>query len=157
MYPHYEPVIKPAFERDLRDFRSFLDEQRLGELKITQCEVTYVNHIISGEGWDQFGEIHRIFGFWHQPPTPAPGEPEDFTIRLRFPIDNEKGKPIGRLHVEVLTALRAADSRPMYVMNLVARGLYGMNFDFFDIGRQWIVKSFEQLTTEDMHRIWRKK
>jgi hypothetical protein len=42
-------------------------------------------------------------------------------------------------------------------MNLTARGLYGNGFDFFDLGRQWIVKSFEQLTTEGMHRIWRKK
>ena len=30
-------------------------------------------------------------------------------------------------------------------------------FDFFDIGRRWIVQSFERLTTADMHRIWRKK
>jgi hypothetical protein len=45
----------------------------------------------------------------------------------------------------------------MYVMNLTARGLFGTGFDFFDIGRQWIVKSFEQLTTDEMHRIWRKK
>jgi len=157
VYPHYEPVIKPAFERDLREFRLFLSEERLGELKVTQCEVTYVNHIVSGEGWDRFAEIQRIFRFWQQPPAPAPGNPEDFGIRFRFPITNEEGRPIGRLHVEVQPAFRATDNRPMYVMNLTARGLYGVGLDFFDIGRQWIVKSFEQLTTEEMHRIWRKK
>jgi hypothetical protein len=43
------------------------------------------------------------------------------------------------------------------VMNLTARGQYDVDLDFFDIGRQWIVKSFEELTTETMHRIWRKK
>ncbi len=156
-YPHYEPVIKPAFERDLREFQSFLDEQKLGQIKVTQCEVTYVNHIVSGEGWDRFSEIHRIFSFWRQPAAPVPGDPEDFGIRVRFPILNNDGHPIGRLHIEVQPALRATDNRPMYVMNLTARGLYGTNLDFFDIGRQWIVKSFEQLTTEDMHRVWRKK
>jgi hypothetical protein len=42
-------------------------------------------------------------------------------------------------------------------MNLTARGQLGDGIEFFDIGRQWIVKSFEQLTTEHMHKIWRKK
>lgn len=59
--------------------------------------------------------------------------------------------------MEVQPALRATDNKPMYVMSLTARGLYGVGMDFLDIGRQWIVKSFEQLTTEEMHRIWRKK
>lgn len=72
VYPHYEPVIKPAFQRDLQEFQVFLREEKLGELKITQCEVTYVNHIVSGEGWDHFGEIQRIFRFWREPPVPVP-------------------------------------------------------------------------------------
>jgi uncharacterized protein (TIGR04255 family) len=156
-YPHYEPVIKPAFERDFRSFQSFLAEQKLGKVKITQCEVTYVNHIVSGEGWDKLGEIYRIFNFWKEPSTLIPGNPEDCGIHVRFPITTNNGLPIGRLHIQVQPALRATDNRPMYVMNLTARGQYGPEFDFFDIGRQWIVKSFEQLTTAEMHRIWRKK
>ena len=46
----------------------------------------------------------------------------------------------------------------MYVLNLTARGMYsGMGFEFFDIGREWIVKAFKELTTAHMHGIWRKK
>jgi hypothetical protein len=45
----------------------------------------------------------------------------------------------------------------MYAMNLTARGMYGTGIEFFDVGRRWIVKSFEQLTTEHMHAIWRKR
>ena len=30
---------------------SFLAEEKLGVIKVNQCEVTYVNHIVSGEGW----------------------------------------------------------------------------------------------------------
>ena len=157
VYPHYEPVIRPAFERDLVEFKSFLSEENLGGLKVTQCEVTYVNHIVSGEGWERFDQFSRIFRFWQPPAAPVPGSPEDLGIRLRFPITSEEGRRIGRLHVDVQPAYRATDSRPMYVMNLTARGLHGTELDFFDIGRQWIVKSFEQLTTETMHRIWRKK
>lgn len=157
IYPHYEPVIKPAFERDLQAFREFLVAEKLGEIKPTQCEITYVNHIVSGNGWHKLGEFGRVFRFWKQLATPVPGAPEDFAIRVRFPITDEQGRQIGRLHADVQPALRATDSRPMYVMNLTARGQYHPDFDFFDIGRRWIVKSFEELTTEGMHRIWRKK
>jgi uncharacterized protein (TIGR04255 family) len=157
VYPHYEQVIKPAFQRDLRAFQLFLEEEDLGEVKVTQCEVTYVNHIVSGEGWDRFGEIQRIFTFWREPSAPVPGNPDDFGMRLRFPITDEEKRPIGRLHVEVQPAFRVTDNRPMYVMNLTARGLSGRNLDFFDVGRRWIVKAFEQLTTEEMHRVWRRK
>jgi hypothetical protein len=45
----------------------------------------------------------------------------------------------------------------MYVMDLTARGFAGVGFDFFDIGRRWIVQSFKHLTTPDMRRIWKEK
>lgn len=32
-YPHYEPVIRPGFERDLGEFQSFVKEEKLGEIK----------------------------------------------------------------------------------------------------------------------------
>jgi uncharacterized protein (TIGR04255 family) len=156
-YPHYEPIIKPAFERDFDEFKVFLAEENLGTIKVNQCEVTYVNHIVSGEGWDRFGEIERIFTFWSGTPYPFPGRPEDLTAHLRFPIIHEASGPIGRLHVDIQPALRASDNCPMYVMNMTARGQLGTGIAFFDIGRQWIVRSFEQLTTQDMHRIWEKK
>lgn len=156
-YPHYEPVIRPAFERDFDGFQSFVAEENLGVIRVNQCEVTYVNHIVSGQGWQHLGEAHRIFTFWNRPAVPLPGDAEDMGMRIRFPIGDRQGQPIGRLHVDVRPALRATDNRPMYVMSLTARGQYGTGFDFFDIGRRWIVKSFEQLTTSDMHRIWRKK
>lgn len=156
-YPHYEPVIKPAFELDFAEFRSFVAEEKLGSIKVNQCEVTYVNHIIGDEGWEGLGEIGRVFRFWNQLPTTVPGLPEDFGIHIRFPITDDRSSPIGRLHVDVQPAVRAVDNRQMYVMNLTARGQYGTGFEFFDIGRKWIVKSFEELTTENMHQIWRKK
>jgi uncharacterized protein (TIGR04255 family) len=87
VYPHYEPVIKPAFKRDLRAFQMFLDEQKLGQMKVTQSEVTYVNHIVSGEGWHSFGDMERIFTFWRQPLSPAPN-PEDIGVRVRFLLAN---------------------------------------------------------------------
>lgn len=154
-YPHYEPVIKPAFERDFQEFKKFLTDQNLGDIKIDQCEVTYVNHIVAGEGWSDWKESGNIFtNFSQLTETPYPGLAEDLRFHIRYPIYNPDGKWIGRLHVDVQPALRASDKKPMYVMNLTARGMLGTNYEFFDVGRRYIVESFKNLTTPHMHKIW---
>jgi uncharacterized protein (TIGR04255 family) len=157
-YPHYTPVIKPAFERDFTEFQTFVADEKLGEIKVSQCEVTYVNHIISGDGWSKRDEIEKIFTFCKLPFAESyPGRPEGLAYLARFPILGPNNEWIGRLHVEVLPAISISDNKPMYALNLTARGMYGSGIEFFDIGRRWIVKSFENLTTEHMHQIWRKK
>jgi uncharacterized protein (TIGR04255 family) len=153
-YPHYLPVVRPAFERDFGEFKTFVAEQDLGVIRTNQCEVTYVNHILSGSGWDRLEEAERIFTFWKPQPSRFPGKPEDFTAHVRYQITAASGDPIGRLHVDVQPAFRTTDGRPMYVMNLTARGLHGSELEFFDVGREWIVRSFKELTTENMHKIW---
>jgi uncharacterized protein (TIGR04255 family) len=101
-YVHYEPVIKPAFERDYREFQALLADEGLGEVRANQCEVTYVNHIVAGEGWSSWDEMEKLFTFSKQPPAePYPGRAEDFVFRARFPILGPNKEWIGRLHVDV--------------------------------------------------------
>ena len=155
-YPHYDPRIKPAFERDFQKFQAFLAEEQLGPLKVNQCEVTYVNHIIGGSGWEKLGEFGEIFAFWNELPDPL-SHPEDLVFHIRFPIRDENNRLIGRLHVNAQPALRTTDRALMYVVNLTARGQLGTGFEFFDVGRKWIVKAFDALTTQNMHAVWEKK
>lgn len=156
-YPHYNETIKPMFERDFATFHSFLVKNRFEVPSINQCEVTYVNHILSGEGWETFADFDKIFDFWHHSGADIPGRVEDLRVHPRFTIPDDNGVPIGRLHVDIQPAFRTSDYRPMYVFHLTARGHVGNGFEFFDIGRRWIVKSFASLTTPTMHEIWRRK
>ena len=157
-YPRYDQTVRPAFERDWELFKSFVAEEGLGEIKVNQCEVTYVNHIVSGDGWEEMGEIGKIFTFWKQPAADGlPGHTEDFGFQARFQIRDEKNAPIGRLHVDVQPALNNADKRPMYVMTLTARGMCGNGVEFLDVGRLWVVNSFTNLTTQNMHAVWGRK
>ncbi|MFN0171443.1 MAG: TIGR04255 family protein [Bryobacteraceae bacterium] len=155
-YPRYE-AGKKSFERDFTVFEEFLTENRLGAPHVNQCEVTYVNHITAGEGWRDFGDFEQIFVFWKGVAGEIPGSGEDIRVRLRFIIPSPEGKPVGRLHVDVQPAFRTSDKRPMYVFHLTARGQVGESFDFFDLGRRWIVKSFAALTTPLMHEVWKRK
>ena len=155
-YPRYE-ACKAAFDRDFVVFAEFLAANQLGAPHVNQCEVTYVNPIVAGEGWNNFGEFDQIFRFWHVPKTDIPGLGEDARGHLRFVIPDSEGKPVGRLHVDVQPAIRTSDKRPMYLFHLTARGQIGDGFEFFDLGRRWIVKSFAALTTPVMHKVWMRK
>lgn len=155
-YPHYEN-FRPNFDRDYAIFREFLAKNALGKPRVNQCEVTYVNHILAGEGWEHYADVDKVFSFWRSFDLAPPGPPEDVRLHSRFVIRRDDGGPIGRLHVDIQPAVRTSDSHPMYVMHLTARGQIGEGVDFFDVGRNWIVVSFQRLTTSNMHGVWRIK
>jgi uncharacterized protein (TIGR04255 family) len=156
-YPRYDKTIRPNFDRDYGIFLAFLEKNQLGTPRVSQCEVTYVNHILAGEGWERHGDLEKIFTFWRSPDLSPPGPAEDLRLHARFVIPGEAGKPVGRLHVDLQPAVRPSDNHPMYVLHLTARGKVGDGVEFFDIGLEWIVKTFKRLTSSSMHKIWRIK
>lgn len=153
LYPRYEH-LRGGFDQDFKDFSRFVSRNELGEIRINQCEVSYINHIFSGVGWETHADIGKVFTVWQQPASPFPGTAEDVTFHARYPIsDPEKGF-VGRLHVRLQAVKRISDGLPMFVLELSARGLIADGTDFFDLGRKWIVHSFAKLTTPMMHEIW---
>ena len=158
-YPRYEP-IRDKFRAEVAVLEQFLCEEGLGTLTVNQCEVTYVNHIEPLGAWERHGQLEIVLRNWSRLPAGSfLPEAEDGGMRLRFVISNEAGKPVGRLHVAIQPALKKADNSPILTMNLTARGAplgegVGGAFDFFELGRRWIVKGFADLTTPDMWRAW---
>ena len=152
-YPRYEHV-REGFERDFSGFRDFVSEHQLGSIRINQCEVTYINHIVAGQGWDSHADISRVFRVWNQPETAYPGPAQDVMFHARFPILDPSRAFAGRLHVTLQSVLRLPDNVPMFVLSLTARGQIGDGTAFFDLGREWIVRSFKELTTPAMHNLW---
>lgn len=150
-YPRYEQ-LKPLFENDFAAFKAFLQAESLGAVNVTQCEVTYVNHIVAGDGWTNWTEAAEVFSFLSKSDIP----PEDCAFVARFPLADTSGKLIGRLYLDVQPALSPTDGKQMYVMNLTARGLLGSGLEFFDLGRKSIVEAFARLTTPRMHQVWRR-
>lgn len=150
-YPRYEK-IRDEFWEEVRTLAQFLDDEKLGELAVNQCEITYVNHI-------DYGAVtvdpDEVFANWRALQASAfLPTPEDILLRWRFRMPNE----IGRLHVMVQPALDSNRQR-IWTMNLMARGRplgKGIDgaFGFFDVGREWIVHGFTDLTSQLMHRHW---
>jgi len=152
--------VKRKFEEELGTFRRFLVREDVGELVPNQCEVTYVNHIISGAGWQIHGELGEILTIWKTRYSDSfLSEPEDIGLRVRYIIPGTDGTPLGRLLVKIDPAYRTEDDRPIYVLVLTARGrpvsegIEGA-LSFLDIGREWVVRGFTSLTSLRMHEIW---
>ena len=158
-YPRYEHV-RDRFKGELGVFESFVDRQKLGELVPTQCEVTYVNHIVAGRVWERHGELGEVLTLFVPKYSEAfLPDPEDVRMAVRYVIPGGDGQPLGRLHVTMDPVYRREDDQPMFALNLTARGRpEGDGIDgvlrFLEIGREWVVRGFAAMTTPNLHEIW---
>lgn len=161
-YPRYDRV-RATFEGELKRFSESLVRQELGELHPNQCEVTYVNHIVSGEGWHTHGQLGDVITLFNLKYTDAfHPQPEGCRLAAKYVIPNSGGEPVGRLHVSIEPVYRDTDDVPMFALTLTARGrplsdaVNGV-LEFLDLGREWIVRTFASITTPRMHALWRRK
>jgi hypothetical protein len=66
---------------------------------------------------------------------------------------------LGRLYIEFKPAVRHDDGKRVIVLTLTARGapaspkIVGV-LDWFDLGREWIVRGFTDFTADAMHKQW---
>ena len=161
-YPRYEH-IRSGFESELQQFSEFVAEEELGDFAPRQCEVTYVNHIAIGGNWQTHGDLGQVLTVFQAEFNDSFLETvEDAGLRLRFVIPNKEGEPIGRLHAALEPGYRTDDRRPMFVLELTARGaplgegITGV-LAFLDLGREWVVRGFTSMTTPVMHKEWGRK
>ncbi len=158
-YERYEQR-RGVFVSKVRVLEEFLEGEGLGPILVNQCEVTYVNHIRPSGIWESHGQIGKVFSVvLSEPKAKFLPRPEDGGFGLRFLMKAVSGEPRGRLLVSVDPAWDSETKEPIFRMTLTARGaplapgLEGW-FAFFDEGRRWIVKGFEELTTPAMHEVW---
>lgn len=157
-YPRYS-AMEALFFQVWESFSEFAKQNSRGEMAVTQCELTYVNHINAGDLWLRHGQMEKVVRLAGNSGTFLP-EPEDAQLLYRYRIPYE-GKDIGRLYVQALPGLKK-DGSPVIQLNLVARGTpidsgrEGIKV-FFQLAHDWIVKGFEAVTTDEAQNIlWRK-
>jgi uncharacterized protein (TIGR04255 family) len=159
-YPRW-PRVEELFLRYFRLFRAFLDKEQLGRLEVTQCEVTYINNIKSDGVWHDHGELHRVLSLLKRP-SGFLRHSETTQLATTFRLRDADGVDRGRLHVNAQPAFQVTDNSPALVLTLVARGApYSPDDDgvlsFLRLGHQWVVEGFTSLTTNAMHKEWRRR
>lgn len=156
-YPRF-PTLIGDFKRDWLAFDEYVKTEQLGEIKIDQCELTYINHIDKGEGWNSFAEIGKVFNFIQ--PTSRSGlliEPETLSWAGAYKLPDGRG----RLSVEMNPAFRGRDLKMVLSLIIRARGApLGESteeaFSWLELAHEWVVKSFDDLTDPEMHKLWKK-
>ncbi|MGB2802231.1 MAG: TIGR04255 family protein [Phycisphaerae bacterium] len=158
-YPRYGK-IREGFIRELRLFCEFLKREKIGDLTPTQCEVTYVNHILCGSRAETHSQVERVVTVWHGEYSDTfLQKNEDVRFATRHVIPGEDGQPVGRLHISLQPAFQKPDGVPILVLMLTARGkpegegLEGV-LAALDRGREWVVRGFASVTTPEMHKKW---
>lgn len=151
-YPRFEHMIR-KFNDELEHLQSFFATSFGHQLTFTQCEISYINHILDD---DQTNSI--VASHWLNFLKFENADPEDFSTSFRHTILAPDGRRLGRMIVEASTA-RNAQKRQMIVFTLTARGAPSASdlpatLGFLKSGRELIVSEFASLTTDSAHRAW---
>jgi uncharacterized protein (TIGR04255 family) len=158
-YPRYEP-LRERFESEVLEVQKFLEQGKLGQIKVNQCEVTYINQI-GPETIEQPEEhLDKIFTIWANEYT---GDYLDRFERAQFTasylIRGPEGEPVGRLHAAAQPAVRRSTSARVLQFTLTARGKpkeesIDSALRWLDDGHVAVVRAFAALTRPEMHSRW---
>lgn len=159
IYPRFEQV-RDEFELYLRKFIDFVDQEKIGDFRPNQWEVTYVNHIPKGTVWNSPSDwsFFRLLG---QVPTADPFvQAESFTGEWHFQIPPE----LGRLHIawqHAKSKIPDQQDEELIRLTLTARGPTQESEDRLQsiiegvrLGRDSIVRTFKELMSDDANQRW---
>lgn len=179
-YPRYQ-LLRRRFRQLLKRLTVALDE--MGQPHpVNLSQVTYVNPIeypgVSTS--DDVGRTHPDLAKIINRLRPRPRgaflpEAEDAQLQARWRIPAEAigrtGAPAGRLHLSVTPGLKPPggvslapgakppEQTPIYLVNLTAHvmprgGSVDKAMEAMDVGHEWVVRGFKDLTTTEMHKHW---
>lgn len=163
-YPRF-PQVKSFFARYWSEWKDFISTiGQSGSLEVEQCEITYTNHIRREGVWNDHGEAYKVLRLVAPAPELSGNIRSEFTsFSSHYVIENRgsnnASQPIGRLHIDLDPGVDAKSGDPIFILNLLVRGMPPVQtpdvLDFFSLGRELIVANFKNITTDEMHRVWK--
>lgn len=157
-YPHYD-MLRPVFKDEWSGLTSFMEAQEIGFPEVQTCEVTYVNQIEHGAGWNDLGDLAQVVTCWGALPLPE-SLSEQQVVALNATYRMEEGE--GMLTFQLHNAVRNSDGKPVLQLALSSRGRPRSSsiddvLQWLDLGHSTVVRSFAHFTTSRMHEIWKRK
>jgi hypothetical protein len=134
------------------------------ELDVTACEVLYVNPIepVGKASPGMHPDLATILNRISRSPTKAfLGRPEDSQYQARWRITGPDNQPVGRLYLSAEPAVSDAQ-KSIYLVQLVGRTIPTTSkskavMEALDLGHEWVVRGFADVTTKAMHKIWERE
>jgi uncharacterized protein (TIGR04255 family) len=159
-YPRYAKDLRSKFIDEWTTFNKFLEDQKIDAPVVQQCEVTYVNHI-QQDDWKTASEAADLFSFWCRKGTDGfLPEPESTSATGTFLMPDQAG----RLHFNMQRVIKLKDDEQEHAVQLQ---IYAVNkpkssaiddiMKQLDIGHDWVVRGFADLTSARAHELWGRK
>jgi uncharacterized protein (TIGR04255 family) len=158
IYPRYE-AVKKVFEEEVNLFQQWLADEKIGELRPNQCEVTYINIITLPQGAALDSCLNRITPMWDAEFSEAPPNTlERVRVEMAFLFSQDE-KPVGRVYANFAPAFLQSDRSPVVQLEITARGrpkgeTVAEALAFLDVEREQVVRTFAAITTTEMHQLW---
>lgn len=158
-YPRYE-VIREKFVNHFSRWHEIVRTYGLGELKPTGQELSYVNHIPKGFGWNSRADMGKVIRG-----LSPPSEQRKSLAVLKDTVavwvfDLPLGG--GDLAVTAKFGIRQPDGQELLILELKARKLFETpatepDWAWFDMARRAIVEGFSEITWPDVQQsIWKR-
>lgn len=151
-YPSYDLIIDD-FHAAFADFIVFVGELGLGQPRVTQLELTYVNAIDTSER--SASPSRLLIDHLRSDTTRFLPEPELVNWQTAYQLPDGAG----RLHTTAQTARRTSTGQPMVRLDLTARGSpkrqdIQARKEWFDLAHHWITQGFADITSPSMQQQW---
>lgn len=158
-YPRYPSIIK-KFEKAKSQLEAFTNELELGTITPLECDLTYINHIPIGHGWQNIDDLSKVIRDfpWQKGKHNFLPNPANIAWQARFELPDGKGW----LNVKLNQAKRK-DGVLNLVLELGAKGLGEEKTEkairnWFDVAHEWIVRGFTDLTVKEVQEnIWKRE
>lgn len=147
-YPRY-PTVQERFFSQWSNFGQFVADEELGDVSVTQLEITYLNHIAPWNNDSNVGEVFPDFR-WRESKRLL-GRPEACNIKCAFTSSDNSS----RLRATIRPGIHPEKGN-ILLFELTVRGLPDDDDyeKWFDNGRRWIVTAFADLTSDEWHKNW---
>ncbi len=153
-YPRYAS-LRPKFEELIEVSARLLGlaDGLEGDL----VELTYVNELDVDQGPTLAAQ--SVLTTVKEPDSEFLPASEDSKWAARWLIPGPDGAPCGRLIASAEPATRQADQRDTYLLTMTAKfpgSVIGSDaiLELIDLGHEWIVRGFADLTTKQMQERW---
>lgn len=159
-YPRFRTIF-PKFESTRGVLEELLKELGFPPLVIAEHELTYINHISQGEGWDSIEDLPKVLPYlgWNIQSFKYLPQPRNLAWNMRFPLPNEQGN----LDVKLSQGTRRTDKHPILLLQLSAKGkALSASWDasqaWFHMAHDQIVNGFSEITASDIQqKIWQRE
>lgn len=158
-YPGFSAICD-NFAGFYNRFYQIMRNMGIGEIIPLQYELTYIDQLRQGDGWNTLDELSKIYNMFvdFQESDSFWSDAESFSLRTSFTLADLHG----RLHLTIRNRVKIPEEIQTLQTDFTVRG-FPENVDcstitWFKLAREEIRKKFTSLFTEDIQiQVWERK